>query len=72
MLCLDGKRARIFVNNLYDSYEENSLYGSVSGKENGMCKVPKTRDGKDCTGVRWEFRITGAQGPRVEIVKDKA
>lgn len=67
ILCLDGKRVRVFVDNLYYSYEENDFYGSVSG----MCKVPKTRDRKDCAEIQWEFRITEAQSPRVEIVKDK-
>lgn len=60
LLYLDGESTRIFVNNLYDSYEGNSHYKSVSGKENGICKVPEMKYSKDC-GRLCQFTITKAQ-----------
>lgn len=61
LLCLDGESTRISVNNPYDFCEKNSLYESVSGKENGICKVPEMKHSKDCARLCQEFTITKAQ-----------
>lgn len=49
-LFLDGERASVFVNNPCDSYEEKIHYGSISGKENGVCKSQRQERAKTVLG----------------------